>query len=48
MDGSVINFISESKKKQKTKESMNKALRAILLAIPSKVDSTENHTQSGA
>jgi len=31
----------------KTSESVNKALRAILLAIPSKVDSTENHTQTG-
>ena len=32
----------------KTSESVNKALRAILLAVPSKIDSTEDFTQSGA
>jgi len=32
----------------KTSESVNRALRAILLAVPSKSDSTENHTQPNA
>lgn len=32
----------------KTSESVNKALRAILLAVPSKSDSTEDHTQPSA
>lgn len=32
----------------KTSESVNKALRAILLAVPSKVDSTEDLTQPNA